>query len=104
MNFSFWSDLEFDRKLGSKKLSQQKYGVEYGGELHQGYWSLCACYNRAIDNGVPLLDPHWLLNASEDDIKSIFYSDYSKVEPYPPLLDERVRVLKETAEALINVS
>ncbi|KXN72938.1 hypothetical protein CONCODRAFT_4218, partial [Conidiobolus coronatus NRRL 28638] len=31
MNFSFWSDLEFDKKLSSSKLSQQKYGVEYGG-------------------------------------------------------------------------
>ncbi len=47
LNFAFWSD------------SEELFTVDYNGTLHNGYWSLCAAINRALDARRP---PHSTLH------------------------------------------
>ena len=43
LNFSFWSEKERD---------EESVGIEYGGVVWRGYWSLVAALRRAVDEGV----------------------------------------------------
>jgi hypothetical protein len=43
LNFSFWSD---------RPREEDQFGVEYGGKVWRGYWSLVAALRRASDEGV----------------------------------------------------
>lgn len=47
LNFSFWSDLSEDKR----------WSVFYRGKRWTGYWSLVACLQRALDEGIPITDP-----------------------------------------------
>lgn len=42
LNFSFWSE----------RSEEQRFAVEYRGKRWTGYWSLVACLQRALDEGV----------------------------------------------------
>ena len=42
LNFSFWSE----------KSEEQRFAVEYRGRKWTGYWSLVACLQRAVDEGM----------------------------------------------------
>jgi Potential Queuosine, Q, salvage protein family len=45
LNFSFWSE----------KSEEDRFAVEYRGKRWTGYWSLVACLQRAIDEGMQCL-------------------------------------------------
>ena len=57
LNFSFWSE----------KSEDERFAVEYRGRKWTGYWSLVACLQRALDEGVFAASMHlvsiplWLL-------------------------------------------
>lgn len=42
LNFSFWSDMDEERR----------FSVNYGGKRWTGYWSLVALLRRALDEGL----------------------------------------------------
>ncbi|KAI8874216.1 hypothetical protein GQ42DRAFT_62820 [Ramicandelaber brevisporus] len=91
LNFSFWHDVPDD--------AEQQFAVEYNGELHRGYWSLCACINRALDDGIPMLDARFYATASDDQLAHIFRS--STKTPIP-MFPARCQVLREAGRVLVE--
>jgi len=86
LNFSFWTE------------EKDPFTVNYKGTSYTGYWSLPALLNRAIDEQIPILDPAWILTASDEQLLRVFRSD-SRADI--PLLSERIRLLRETATVLV---
>ncbi|RKP23574.1 UPF0553 protein C9orf64-like protein [Syncephalis pseudoplumigaleata] len=91
LNFSFWSD--------AGEFSPDRYTVVYNGQSYTGYWALCACINRAIDEGLPMTQASFYANATDEQLSAIFRSDTSE---QIPLLAERIRLLREAGQVLIK--
>lgn len=50
-----------------------RFNAEYPeGKLHSGSSAMTACLKRAMDDGYPILDPHYLKNLEMWDVKHIF--------------------------------
>ncbi|CAG0897735.1 unnamed protein product [Darwinula stevensoni] len=81
LNFSFWTE-----------PGEAKYLVTHKGQKWSGYFSLCAALNRALDQGIPLLDPAFYSTLTLQQVKDIFKSD-SGMEI--PLVEERHQVITE---------
>ncbi|KAL7312295.1 hypothetical protein PS15m_008074 [Mucor circinelloides] len=94
LNFSFWSDLDVKDK---STPHPDRYAVNHDGTLYTGYWSLCAAINRALDNGIPITNPAYYLKASDEELAAVFKSD---TKESVPMLDERIRVMREAAQVL----
>lgn len=67
--------------------------------METGYWSLCAAVNRALDEGVPLLDASFLRDVSLEELRAIFRSETS--EPIS-LLERRKEVLNDMGRVLLE--
>lgn len=89
LNFSFWSEDD-----------ECKYMVELDGVHHTGYWSLCAAVNRAIKEGIPILDAKFCRDISLEQVKYIFRSS-TKTEV--PLLIQRHEAIKDYGRVLCNM-
>ncbi|MFH4982295.1 hypothetical protein AB6A40_009004 [Gnathostoma spinigerum] len=85
INFSFWNE------------KSSKYVVTYKGIPYNGYFAACACVNRAIDEGIPLLNAEFMKSITVDNVKEIFKSDSGS--PIP-LVEERVKVISEAGRIL----
>lgn len=93
LNFSFWSELD----------NSHRYAVEYKGQKYTGYWSLCAAINRALDEGVPIINPaYWA--SPEFDLQQCAHVFRSATAEKIPLLESRLAVLKEAGSVLANTS
>ena len=68
-----------------------KFRVKYGSESWTGYWSLCACVNRAMDEGMDLTDMRQDFDLGK--LRKIFRSD-SATEM--PMIEERYKVRKHS--------
>uniref|UniRef100_UPI00358F4353 queuosine 5'-phosphate N-glycosylase/hydrolase isoform X2 n=1 Tax=Myxine glutinosa TaxID=7769 RepID=UPI00358F4353 len=86
LNFSFWSESE-----------EQKYLVHYGGQVHGGYWALCAAINRALDEGIPITSAAYYSQMSLDELAYVLRSDSDTAIP---LLRERHGALTESGSVL----
>ncbi|KAI0917446.1 hypothetical protein AcW1_007358 [Taiwanofungus camphoratus] len=102
LNFSFWSEREGH---------QDRYGVEWwagwGSEekvVHTGYWSLVAAVNRALEEGIPFTDPAFY--SSEQECPDSLFEHIFRPAPHCsetiPLLNERIRVLREVGRILCS--
>ncbi|CAH8579632.1 unnamed protein product [Schistosoma curassoni] len=87
LNFSFWSK------------SQDSFEVLYCNKIYTGYWALCAAVNRAIDEGVNLLNPEVYQTVTEEQLRHIFRSHTA--EPIP-LFDERLNALRCAGKTLLE--
>ncbi|KAH8548955.1 hypothetical protein BGW37DRAFT_160671 [Umbelopsis sp. PMI_123] len=97
LNFSFWSDRDPDDK---SVPHPERYAVEYQGVNYTGYWALCACINRAIQEGYPILKPQWWAKeATDQELLHIFRSN---TEEQMPMIKERIRVMREDGGALLK--
>lgn len=67
---------------------------------YTGYWALCAAINRALEEGINLMDPNYVKDIDISTLATVFRS---ATEHQIPLLDERHRILKEQANILIEV-
>ncbi|XP_076638382.1 queuosine 5'-phosphate N-glycosylase/hydrolase [Colletes latitarsis] len=84
LNYSFWS-----------KKDSSKWTVD--GQT--GYFALCAAIKRAVDEGVPIVDPNYYSHITRHDAERIFRSDnHTSI----PLLDERVKSLREAGKILLE--
>ena len=81
LNYCFWA-----------RDGEPRFACEYAGETHAGYWSLPACVNRALDEGVPLLDYSFLSTISEETVANVFRSSNGTEVP---MLAQRVASLRE---------
>lgn len=83
VNFCFWA-----------KKNEKKWSVKYPkGTISDGWYGLTACFNRAVEEDIPILDSRFLQKMSINDGKKLFRG-VGKTEI--PLLKERVRILNET--------
>lgn len=108
LNFSFWSDAELQvnhSNAGSSdaaalaQANVEKYTVIYNNVAYHGYWALCAAINRALDDGYPIVEPHFYAHLNETEFKHIFRSD-SKVQI--PLANIRLKIMQESGKILIE--
>ncbi|CDI97224.1 protein of unknown function DUF2419 [Echinococcus multilocularis] len=89
LNFSFWTE-----------KGVPKYVVTFKGQPYTGYMALCAAVNRALEEGINLLDPKVLSNLTLERSQSIFRADDPDVEI--PLLEARLQIMHEHATTLLN--
>ncbi|CAM1504012.1 Fc.00g016030.m01.CDS01 [Cosmosporella sp. VM-42] len=90
LNFSFWSELPDD----------ERFAVEYKGKRWTGYWSLVASLQRALEEGIPITDPHYWHDENECTLESLRHVFRSCTEEEMPLLQERLDCLREAGQIL----
>ncbi|KAF2719124.1 hypothetical protein K431DRAFT_251835 [Polychaeton citri CBS 116435] len=92
LNFSFWSELS----------ESERFQVDYRGRCWTGYGSLLACIRRALEEQVPITNPHfWISGKCTDTVlKRVFRS---ATEEQIPLLDLRIERLREAGEVLTEM-
>ncbi|XP_045603835.1 queuosine 5'-phosphate N-glycosylase/hydrolase isoform X1 [Procambarus clarkii] len=88
LNFNFWTP-----------HGVPKYTVVYEGKKRTGYMAMVAAINRAIDEGKKMYDPKFYSKLTIDDVVHIFRSDTVSTMP---LFEERIHVLKEVGNKLIE--
>ncbi|KAJ1338658.1 putative Queuosine Q salvage protein family [Microdochium nivale] len=91
LNFSFWSAAEDQ---------DERYAVEYRGSKWTGYASLLAGMQRAIEEGVPITDPHYWQDEHECTLESLGHVFRSCTDEEMPLLRERLECLREAGQVL----
>ncbi|KAF9184837.1 hypothetical protein BGZ51_003102 [Haplosporangium sp. Z 767] len=99
LNFSFWSEIDID---DTGVPHPDRYRVTFDGVGYTGYWSMVAAINRALKEGIPITTPAFF--ASEDqlpdkEIERIFRSD---TKEQVPLLQDRIRVMREAGRVLVE--
>ncbi|KYK55295.1 UPF0553 protein c [Drechmeria coniospora] len=92
LNFSFWSDLPDD----------ERFAIEHRGRRWTGYWSLVAALQRALDEGIPITDPHFWHDEDECNLKALKHIFRSCTDEEMPLLPERLACLRESAQVLYD--
>ncbi|XP_069786314.1 queuosine 5'-phosphate N-glycosylase/hydrolase [Narcine bancroftii] len=88
LNFSFWSENDNHKCL-----------VKYKDKMHSGFWSLCAAINRALDEDIPITKASYFANITLEELKYVLRSD---TDVPMPLIEERLRVLKEAGNVLLE--
>jgi hypothetical protein len=83
LNFSFWGD--------------PRWQVGQDGDVVNGYRALVACLARAVREGVPIADAHYLATMSAGDLAHVLRGENSI-----PWLDRRLENLHEVGEALLR--
>jgi hypothetical protein len=83
LNFCFWSDA--------------RWRVDYKNRSYEGSSALFASLTRALEDGIPLLDPGYVQNLDENKFRHIL-----RGENEIPLLKERFEILKNNAAILLQ--
>ncbi|POR38356.1 Uncharacterized protein TPAR_01442 [Tolypocladium paradoxum] len=90
LNFSFWSELPDD----------ERFAVEYRGKRWTGYWSLVASLQRALDESIPITNPHFWHDEDECNLETLRHIFRSCTEEEMPMLQERLECLRESGQVL----
>ncbi|MBM3461702.1 MAG: hypothetical protein FJX76_06330 [Armatimonadetes bacterium] len=86
LNFCFWAS-----------PGEERWTVTYDGKDYQGYWGLAAALRRGIEEGIPLLDAHYLADISRADVARIL-AGRGEI----PLMEARHRNLREAGRWLVT--
>jgi hypothetical protein len=89
LNFCFWP------VPGSRA---PRWSVTYHGVTHDGYAALAAALRRAVERGVPLAEPEYLVGLDLKRLRELLAGDPGTQEI--PLLDARLANLREAGVAL----
>lgn len=73
----------------------QKWTVRYQGRDIDGWWGLLACFQRALEKGMPLMDGGYLESLSFQEAHDIFAG-----APEIPLFEERVEAFHDIGRTL----
>ena len=84
LNQSFWPD-----------TGETRWSVPYAGSSCSGYWGLAAALKRAVEEGVPIINPSFLMNLERADLRRVFSG-----EGEIPLFEERLRILREAGRVM----
>ncbi|KAG0347340.1 hypothetical protein BG004_007930 [Podila humilis] len=98
-NFSFWSEVDID---DTGVPHPDRYRVTVDGVGYTGYWSMVAAVNRALREGIPITTPAFFASNEklpDAEIERIFRSD---TKEQIPLLQERIRIMREAGEVLVE--
>lgn len=75
--------------------TDQKFDAEYPeGKIWEGSFAMAACVKRALDQGMPLLDPEFLRSIKEEDVRYIFRHKKTSI----PMLSSRFNQLRQLGE------
>lgn len=74
-----------------------KFETEYMGKTYSDSEAMMACFHRTMKDGIPLLDGHYLLQITHDQLNTIFAGNIEI-----PMLDERVLLLRQVGEKLVQ--
>ncbi|KAF9096731.1 hypothetical protein BGX23_010540 [Mortierella sp. AD031] len=99
LNFSFWSEIDID---DTGVPHPDRYRVTFNGVGYTGYWSMVAAINRALEEGIPITTPAFFASEerlSDKEIERIFRSD---TKEQIPLLQDRIRVIREAGRVLVE--
>ncbi len=90
VNFCFWSG-----------KNDQKWEIEYpmGNTISGGWYGLVGCFKRGIAEGIKICDAKFLSNLTIDEARNFFRG---KGNAGIPLLDERVKNLREAGTVLLE--
>lgn len=89
VNYCFWSVKD-----------TPKWTVEYPkGTILDGWDALVVCFDRAIDEGIPILDASYLKRLTLFDARHIFRGSAGVLIP---LLDQRISCLQEAGRVLLR--
>ncbi|MBW2967422.1 queuosine salvage family protein [Candidatus Woesearchaeota archaeon] len=83
ISFCYWGD--------------DKWRVEYKDEVYDGAQAMLACLGRAVEDGMPVYDPHFLVSMQRDDMDMILDG-----EGQLKLVDERFAFLQELGRTVID--
>jgi len=88
VNFSFWAGED-----------EAEYVVTYCGQTYTGNMALWAAINRALDQGINLIQPTYFKDLSLETLGKLLQGD----QGVPiPLLQERLDCLREVGPILVN--
>ncbi|KAF3071114.1 hypothetical protein GL218_00475 [Daldinia childiae] len=90
LNFSFWS----------LHPEEERFAISYRDKTWTGYWSLVASLQRALEEDIPITDPHYWQNEEECNLESLRYVFRSCTEEEIPLLEARLSCLREAGQVL----
>ncbi|KAI2632519.1 hypothetical protein GGS26DRAFT_79968 [Hypomontagnella submonticulosa] len=90
LNFSFWS----------LRPEDERFAVSYRDKTWTGYWSLVASLQRALDEDIPITDPHFWQNEEECNLESLRHVFRSCTDEEIPLLEARLSCLREAGQVL----
>ncbi len=79
LNFCFWP-----------KPGEKKWEITYDSKLISGYYAMAASLTRAIQSGVKIIEPEYLIGLSLDTLKNILGG-----EGQLQLMEERVTILNQ---------
>ena len=74
-----------------------KFQVDYMGQHWSDSDAEVACIKRAVDNGVPFLDGHYLAMMTRADLSKVFQGNIEM-----PMLDEKLEVLHQVGKVLAD--
>ncbi|MBI4262355.1 hypothetical protein HY624_02410 [Candidatus Uhrbacteria bacterium] len=69
---------------------EPKWTIEYAGAKLDGFYGNVACVRRAMEEGIPILDPMYCSSISEDTLRGVFRGNTEI-----PLFDERLAMIRE---------
>jgi Potential Queuosine, Q, salvage protein family len=75
--------------------SHVKFQVDYAGQHWSDSDAEFACIKRAVDNGVPFLDGHYLARVTRPELAKVFEGNIEI-----PMLDEKLEVLHQVGRVL----
>lgn len=84
LNFCFWGD--------------PRWGIEFKGAEIRGYNALAAALRLAVEEGQPVLDAEWMVQASREDVANLLEGNVEA-----PLLDSRVEIIREIGDGLLRL-
>ncbi|KAL8713062.1 MAG: hypothetical protein Q9220_002922 [cf. Caloplaca sp. 1 TL-2023] len=93
LNFCFWSE---------NSDSGQRFALEYKDQQWTGYWSLVAAIQRALEENISITTPSFWRNNFECTDELLRHVFRSATSESIPLLDERVRCMREAGRVLIE--
>lgn len=77
--------------------SGERFEVDYRGIRYADSEAMVACLHRALGEGVPILDGAWAAQVRRAELERIFAANIEI-----PMLDERVAVLNEVGQVLLD--
>ncbi|KAB5582337.1 hypothetical protein GE09DRAFT_1074548 [Coniochaeta sp. 2T2.1] len=90
LNFSFWSE----------RPESERFAVMYRDRRWTGYWSLVAAIQRALDEDIPITDPHFWVNEEELTLDTLRHVFRSASDEEIPLIEERLACIREAGRVL----
>ena len=77
--------------------THMKFQVDYAGKHRSDSEALFACIKRAMDQGMPILDGHFLAKVTRADMARIFAGNIEM-----PMLDEKTEVCRQVGAVLVE--